>query len=177
MANTTPDRPPGPPHIKAPTPTKPRPILPNPVLNRSGSVATRTPVPPNSEHPTVFIPWEQLAATAATRLRTEIKDALRVMNQRTGAAGTILDTAAASAAESAASLRGAAWAAWQRYMDAADRTENAILGPAVSAYDREIEAAHSAYDAAIKDALANYNVVLADARSAKAAAATIPTAV
>lgn len=177
MATSTPARPPGPPHIPAPPKFTPRPILPDPVLNRSGTVATRTPVPPNSEHPTVFVPWDQLAATAAARLRTEIKDALRQMNQRTVAAGTILDTAAASAAESAASLRGAAWAAWQRYMEAADRTENAILGPATAAYDREMAAAHAAYDAAIADALANYKVVLADARSAKAAADTVPAKV
>lgn len=124
-------------------------------------------------HPSVWAPWGPVAAQAEAEFKAEIATALKLLQHRTGDASKVLDTAEAMAAEQAGTLRAAAWAAWHRYMDAADRTAAAIMGPAADGYQREIAAATAAYEAQLAQAESTYAAVLADVNRAKTDASGI----
>ncbi len=128
----------------------------------------------NPPHPAVWQPWERLGVDAGTRFRTEIAAALAELERTQAESGKVLDVAYAAAAGAAHPLRQAAYAAFNRYMAAADESTEAILTPAIAAYDRVMTRAHDAYAAALADAGQNYKVLLADAQAAKSQAATIP---
>lgn len=127
-------------------------------------------------HPSVFQPWTQLAAQAEAEFKGVMAAALRVYQAEFTAAGKILETAQAMSAEQAGTLQAAAWAAWNRYMEQADATAAAIMGPALAGYDRAIAAASDAYQKALTDAEKTYKAVMADVNRATADAKGFPAA-
>lgn len=160
----------------------PRPVAPpthhippvNPVLTRTAVTTVRTTTTAAHPHPTVYQPWKELQTAAAARLKIELSDALRALEQAMLQAGVILDTTSAYAAEAAGQLEAAAWAAWHKYMDAADKTRTDILKAAVGGYDSAIESAHNAYVTALDDAEKTFKSMMNDAARAKNDAGQIP---
>lgn len=88
-------------------------------------------------------------------------------------AAVILDTTSAYAAEAAGTLEAAGWAAWHKYMEAADTTRNQILNAARTGYDQAITYAHDQYAAALADAEKTFTSMMNDAGRAKADAEKI----
>lgn len=140
---------------------------------RQTTVATRSTGTVPAPHPSVYEPWTALLAKADTRFKTEITAAIRDLERATGEAGRLLDTSAAIAAEAAASLEAAAWAAWEKYMAAADATRNEILGRARAAYAEMVGNATGQYERALDSAEATYKTIVADANRAKTDAKSI----
>lgn len=147
---------------------------PSPTVVRQAVVAVRNTVTSPVPHASVYTPWNALLAKAEARLKVEIQAAITELERDSAVAGTLLDTAYATAAEAAGHLEDAAWAAWHKYMAAADDTRNGILGPATSAYDATMASLHSRYEAALADADKTYKSLLADAQAAEAVVKTIP---
>lgn len=145
---------------------------PTPTVKRTAVVAARSGGAVQPPHPAVYAPWGPLLAKAETRLKTEITDAVRQLEQATAEAGQLLDTAAATAAEAGAALEAAGWAAWEKYTAAADDTRNAILDRARQAYDESVTRARAQYDKAMNNALNTYRSIQADATMAQNAAKT-----
>lgn len=132
-------------------------------------MAARTNPPLPAVHPATFTPWAQLAADAEARLKTEIREALDAYDRATKEAAKVLDVAYSMAAETSGQIRAAAWTEWHKRMDAAARTADDILEPAVSAYEAVVQAAGSAYDAALTEASKSYKADLSRIEGAKAA--------
>lgn len=137
-------------------------------------MAARATVTSPPAHASVYTPWKQLLAKAEARLKVEISAALAELERDSAAAGTLLDTAYSTAAEAAGHLEDAAWAAWHKYMAAADDTRNSILAPATTAYDATIAALHARYEKSLAEAIAAYRTLLSDAQAAEAGVKTIP---
>lgn len=142
---------------------------------RQTTVANRSGVTVPAPHPSVYEPWTALLAKADARFKTEITAAVRDLEAATSVAGRLLDTSAATAAEAAASLEAAAWAAFGKYMAAADATRNEILDRARAAYAEQIELAAGQYDRSLASAEQVYKTIVDDARRAQADAKSIVT--
>lgn len=140
---------------------------PSPTVKRGQVVATRSGSTAAAPHESVYAPWEKLLSQADARLKTEITAALRELEGETAEAGQILDRAYSMAAESAGALEHAAWAAYEKYMAAADDTRSAILTPATAHYDSLIAAATARYNKALDDARRTYNSIVNDVNKAK----------
>lgn len=146
---------------------------PSPAVKRAQVVATRSAASSPAAQAAVYRPWDTLLRQADARLKTELTAALRELEQGTAVAGTLLDTAYSMAAEAAQALENAAWAAWHKYMAAADDTRNTIIGRAVTAYDEQIKAMHTRYNKSISDAETTYKTLADDASRAQTAAKSI----
>ena len=147
------------------------PVIIHPVTLRTEVAAVKAGAATAPAHPAIYQPWAPLAAQAEAAFKAELSAALRVYQERIGAAGKILDTAQGMATEQAGALQAAAWAIWTRYMESADRTASAIMTPALAGYDREVAAAQQAYDAALGDAEKTYRAVMSDVHRASTDAA------
>lgn len=132
-------------------------------------MASRQNPPTAPVHPQAFTPWAQLAADAEARLKTEIREALNTYDHATKEAAKVLDVAYSMAAETSGQIRAAAWAEWHKRMDAAARTADDILEPAVSAYEAVVKLAGDAYDAALAEASKSYKADLGRIEGAKSA--------
>lgn len=141
---------------------------PGPVTRRQHVIATRTTSTGPAPHPSVYQPWAQLLTQGDIRLKKEITDALRKLEAETAEADQLLDRAYSMAAEAAGALEAAAWAAWGKWMAAADDTRSGIVTPAVARYDEAVAGATARYNAALADARKTYDTIVADADKAKA---------
>lgn len=154
-------------HRPVPFPVDHGPVIPPPAVQRVVIDQTRQAAQTTPPHPAVWQPWTTLAAQAESQLKAEISAALKAYEMQFGAAGRILDTAYGMATEQAGQLQAAAWAAFNRYMAAADATSRAILEPATTAYDQAVSNATAAYAAALGEAEKTYRQVMADVNRAK----------
>lgn len=130
---------------------------------------------PGEGHPAVWKPWAEVVKEASARLRVELSDGLRRLEQENAEAGQLLDTAAGLADETVKRITEAAWAAWHRQMDAAASTAEAILGPAQQAYEAETTRADQRYAQAVETAKRTFERTLAKAREAEAIGAQMKT--
>lgn len=148
---------------------RPVPAVPptsTPVTAR-GTAGGATSSPPTSPpHAAVYAPWTALLAKAEARYKQEIQAALAELDRAAVDAGRLLDQAAAMAAEAGAHLEQAGWAAWSKYMSAADDTRNEVLGRARENYDQAITYARKQYDLSLSDAERTYRAIATDASRA-----------
>lgn len=119
-------------------------------------------------------PWKATIAAAEARYKREIEVALRQLDHATAAAGAILDTAESIAAQVQGQLEAAAWSAWHKYMAEAGRSSQAVLGPALAAYEQAIGEASSEYGKILAEGGRAYRAAIAAADTARAQAAAFP---
>lgn len=118
-----------------------------PASSRSGSsaggitAALPSPVPATAAAP-VWQPWTETHAQAQSKLKTQINTALASFNRDMSDAQRLLDTAESIAQQQVKQLEAAAWAAWHKYMTEANAVHDAVMTPALAAYQTAIEQAH-----------------------------------
>lgn len=151
------------------TPGQQPPLIPGqPQVPTAASVtAARAETAATTTHPATWAPWDRVVSDAQARMRVELQHALVMYDREIRAAGKILDTAVAIAADVSGHLEAEAWAAWQATMDTASKAGQAILGPAEQAYGAAVTRASEAFNRAITTAQAAYNTELTDANKAK----------
>lgn len=159
---------PGPPRVTTPSLSHP-----SPAVQRAAVVAGKTLASAPAPDQSVYQPWERLLAQADSRYKAELTTAIRNLEHAQAAAGQLLDRAAAMAAEAGAQLEAMAWAAWDKYMAAADDTRNQILERARHGYDQAITYARNQYAAALADAESTYQGIVNDANRAQTDAKSI----
>lgn len=115
----------------------------------------------------MFHPWENLATQANERLAAQLSTGLSELEVQAANAGHILDTAQQQASRARAQLQAAGWAAFNKYMGAAEQTYRSIMDAAYVAYDQQLATAVDDYDATIKDASASYTKLILSAQAAK----------
>lgn len=127
-------------------------------------------------HTAVYQPWDKVTELAIARLKGEMSDALAKYEQAMVGAGRVLDLAYATAEAPAASLRSAAYTAFDKYMSLADDLEKSVIGPAVVAYNRLVTEASTVFNDAVDNATHAYNAELATVQATKTRAADLPKA-
>lgn len=124
----------------------------------AGTVAT-TPATPIASAATapVWQPWTEVHAQAQSRLKTQINTASVQFNRDMAAAQRLLDTAESIAQEQVKQLEAAAWAAWHKYQQEANAIHEAVMNPALAAYQNAVEQAHGRANTLIYRAQAAYD--------------------
>lgn len=108
------------------------------------AASSTTVIPANAEAP-VWQPWVNAQAQGLSQLKTGITHATADYERALGEAQRLLDAALGLAAEQTRRMESAAWAAWNKYMNEAKRTNDAIMIPAYRAYDTMIENAKNQF--------------------------------
>lgn len=110
----------------------------------ASSVATpsQTPVPAAAAAP-VWQPWVETHSQAQSRLKTQIGAASAEFNRDMADAQRILDVAESIAQTQVRQLEIAAWAAWHKYQEQANAIHEAVMNPALAAYQNAVDQAHA----------------------------------
>lgn len=112
-------------------------------------------------------PWKTVMDEASNRLRVEVTDALKRLEDDNARAGAILDAAASLSEIAVRRIVDAAWAAWHRQMDAAEQAAEAVLQPAQAAYEQATTQAQTRYAQAVDTAKRAWDRTLRDAQQAE----------
>lgn len=119
------------------------------------TTTTTGPIPAAAASP-VWQPWVETHAKAQSALKTQINVALVAFNRDMASAQRLLDAAESIAATEVKQLEAAAWSAWHKYMQEAAATHDAVMKPALAAFDAAAEQARARADTLIYHANAAY---------------------
>jgi hypothetical protein len=122
----------------------------------SASTPVSTPIPAAAAAP-VWQPWVETHAKAQSALKTQINVANIAFNRDMADAQRLLDAAESIATHQTRELEAAAWAAWHKYMQEANAIHDAVMKPALTAYEQAVEQAHERANTLIYRAQAAYD--------------------
>lgn len=111
------------------------------VSSSSAVPPSTVPIPSGAAGP-VWQPWVETHAKAQSALKTQINTALAQFNRDMTDAQRLLDTAQSIAQQQVKQLEAAAWAAWHRYMQEANAVHEAVMNPALAAFEGATQQAH-----------------------------------
>ena len=136
-------------------------VLGTPSSNLAGGSTSTAPTPaptvvPSGAAGPVWQPWVETHANAQSKLKTQINVALVAFNRDMASAQRLLDAAESIAATEVKQLEAAAWSAWHKYMQEAANTHDAVMKPALAAFDAAAEQARARADTLIYHANAAY---------------------
>jgi ElaB/YqjD/DUF883 family membrane-anchored ribosome-binding protein len=146
---------------------------PSATVRRTQTAAIRAAHPGSPPTHATWTPWAPTQREADARLKTEIDSALAELTALVKEADHILDSTYTLADQRAAKLQAEAWAAFKRFMDAAEKTWDGLVTPALAAYDDRLQRAHERYATALGQAESTHRQLLADAQRAQADGRTI----
>lgn len=146
---------------------------PSKTVRRTQTAAIRAAHPGAPPTAATWAPWAVTQKEADARLKTELDAALAELTGLVKEADHILDTTYTLADQRAAHLQAQAWAAFKRFMDAAQATWDGLVTPALAAYDDRLQRAHERYAVALDNAESAHRQLLADIARAKSDGGTI----